>query len=55
MIPSLFASAPALPAENVTVMSRCAQTNASAFWLSAVYWPAEALPHELEWMRAPPA
>ena len=54
MIPSPSASSPSLPAENVTVMSRWLHTNASAFRLSVVYSPADALPHELEWTRAPP-
>ena len=54
MRPSALASLPSLPAENVTVMSRWPQTNSSAFTLSVVYSPADALPHELECTRAPP-
>ncbi len=52
-MPSLLASVPSLPAENVMVMSRWFQMKSSALALSVVYAPACELPHELEWMRAP--
>ena len=46
-------SGPSLPAEKVMVMSGLSQIKSSVLALSTVYSPANAAPHELEWMRAP--